>query len=388
MDNELLDQDPFHDLIQADSTLSASFENLQRVMDSYTALESFMQAGESLPSFESVSRPMIAAILGGTDYDVDDLDVSVESVRGMVGSAVKAILAALQNFFKSLFSFLSSMDLAASWLMRKVVLLERQVASSRGKVAQQERVTLGRQYKYLRVGKVFAEDSLRLETELKNLLGVINVINTEYLNSVLKVAERLPAAVRGKTSDALVTELVGLIRGVPFDGLASKMGMSDVPYERFSRKNVQATSPLLGGKSLFYLKSDLDAKGVRGFRFHGFSYDTTGRDVGRVEATHDFNTLSPAQIGNIPTVVREILQQISKGANASTRSQITRTQRTLDNFVKAQESSAGGDVDAIRKTVSTLTYWMSSPSRALFIDSMSVCRAVVLYCNASIRTYR
>lgn len=392
MDNEspdLLDFDPIEDLMQADAELTVSMESLQRVMDSFTALESFSEAGSelSVPSFEALARPLLQAVYSGTDVEVALLQVSAESFKGMASVAVKAILDALRSFFTALVNFLSNMDLAASWLMRKVVLLERQVASSRGKSATEPTVTLGRQHRYLRVGRVFAEDSLRLETELKNFKNVIGVIGTDYLNEIMKAANNLPRAVGDKSGDALNEALVSLVKSIPFDSMASRLSMGPAPYDRFSRNNVQATPPLIGGKSMFYLKSDLDGKGVRGFRFHGFTYEKTGREVVRVEATHDFNTLSPAQIGNIPTIVRDILMMISRSSNASTRSQLNRSKATLENFARVQTAS-GGDIDNIRKTVSILTYWMSSPSRALFIDAMSVCRAVVSYCNASIKTYR
>lgn len=392
MDNDELDQleyDPTPDLIQADSTLSASFESLQRLLDSYTAMESFVSGNEHLPSesFEAAARPLMMAIMGGTDIETSGLDYSPEGFRSMASTAVQAILKALQTFFRSLVEFFSSVDLAASWLTRKVVLLERQVASSRGKSVTQATVTLGRQYKFLRVGPVFADDSLRLESELKNLKNVVALIGGDYLTEIMKAADRLPTVIRDKRGPELTNSLVGLVKGIPLDNLASKLGMVAVPYERMNRRNMQGTPPLIGGKTVFYLKSDLDTKGVRGFRFHGFQYEPSGRETMQVEATHDFNTLTPAQIGNIPTVVREILSMITRSANAGTRSKINRTKSTLDNFIKGLTLDAG-DVDQVRKTVSILTYWMSTPSRALFIDSMSVCRAVVLYCNASLRTYR
>lgn len=388
-EHDLLDQDPLQDYMLAESALLASFESLDRASGSLSALNDLLNNADQFTqsSFESAARPLLSAIMSGTDVDIESTDLSVESVRGIVGTAVQTILKALQNFFKSLIEFLSNVDLAASWLMRKVVLLERQVASSRGKTAGEDKVTLGRQYRFLRVGRVFAEDSLRLETELKAMKNLIDVIGTQYTNEILKAADKLPGVARGKSGADLTSAMVGLVKSIPFDSLSGSCNMGPAPTDRFTRANAKATPPLLGGKSIFYLKSDLDTKGVRGFRFHGFFYETTGREQAQVESTHDFNTLSPAQIGNIPVIVKDILILISKASNASTRSKVNRAKATLDNFVKSQ-NGLSTDIETIRKTVVTLTYWMSNPSRGLYLDAMSVCRAVVVYCNASIRTYR
>lgn len=379
-------------LSDSDNALNESFETLQRTIYAHEVLQTLLNASDSVSaeSFESMARSAMIDVCTGTEIDPALADLSVESVGRMVINAGRAILAALKAFFTRLIDFFSNVDLVATWMLRQVSQLERVTNLSRGKSVEKDTITLGRIHRFLRVGGQFADDSIRLERELKALLEILRTLGGDYLNGVLETASKLPRAANGKTGGALSSALVQLIVSTPFEVVASKCKMVPAAYERFSRNNVLTTGPILGGKSLFFFNQDLGTKGIRGFAFYGFQFTTSGRETPSIAAERNFNTLNPAQVGNIPGILKDILNTISKQANVSSRSRIVRAKAQLENYVKTvqQTPMSGTDIEAIRKTVNTLTYWMQNPIRPLFSNSMSVCRATLAYVSSSVQTYR
>ena len=387
--DDLLDDDPFEDLLRSDSEVTASFEAFQRLVNSHTALEDLLSQHDHAPyaSFESAARPLLTAITGDTGMVWDLEDVSVESVKTVAASVIRAVIAALQNFFKALLDFFTNIDLAATWLSRKLTFLERQAATTRGMRPSEPTVTLGRSGRYMRVHGAQVDDAAKLEFQLNQLHRVVKVMVTDYRQAVVNAGQELPSAARGKSGKVLADALVATINKIPFDELAAKCNMHAAPYDRFKRSNVQATHSLLGGFSLFYLRGDLRARGVEAFRFHGFLFEKTGRNELKVEREYTLSTLQPGQIGELPKLIREMLNTVSRGSNSGIRTAATKTKSTLDAFIKTAAFEPS-DMDVVRKTVGTVTHWLQQPSRSLLVHTMSVCRAAIAYCHVSMKTYR
>lgn len=384
----MLEDDPFEELVESDHAVSASFEAFSRLMNSHTAFVDLLNQHERNPiaSFEASARPLLTAVTGeiGHCWSLDE--ISVESVKTVAASVIRAAIAALQTFFKALIDFFSNVDLAAVWLGRKISFLERQVATTKGMRPTEGSVKLGRPGRYLRVHGLQIDDAGKLESQLHQLHNVVKVMAQDYRKAVIDVGNDLPAAARGKNGKVLVEALVETINKIPFNTLAAKCNMHAAPFDRFRRNNVQATQSLLGGFSLFYLHGDLREKGVDAFRFHGFLFEKTGRNELKIEREYELSTLQPGQIGELPGLVRTILDDISRASNAGVRSSANKTRQTLDNFLNTS-SFEPSDMDVVRKTVSTMTHWLQQPTRSMLIHTMSVCRATIQYCYASIKTY-
>lgn len=381
----MLEDDPFEELVQSDTAVTASFEAFSRLMNSHTAFEDLLSLPQA--SFEASARPLLTAVTGeiGHCWSLDE--ISVESVKTVSASLLRAAVEALKAFFKALIDFFSNVDLAAVWLTRKIAFLERQVATTKGMRPDQPSVTMGRNGRYLRVHGLQIDDAGKLEAQLHQLHNVVNVMSKDFRQAVIDVAADLPHAARGKTGKVLLDSMVSTIDKVPFDRLAAKCNMHSAPFDRFRRNNVQATHSLLGGFSLFYLRGDLREKGVDAFRFHGFIFEKTGRNELKVEREYELATLQPGQIGELPRIIKDLLDDISKASNAGVRSAANKTRQTLDMFLNTSTFEAG-DMDVVRKTVNTMTRWLQQPARSMLVHSMSVCRASLQYCYASIKTYR
>ena len=293
----------------------------------------------------------------------------------------------LQTFFKALLDFFNNVDLAATWLSRKLTFLERQAATTRGMRPSEPTVTLGRSGRYMRVHGTQVDDAAKLEHQLNQLHHVVKIIAKDYRLAVISAGQELPHAARGKTGKVLKDALVSVVSKIPFDDLASKCNMHAAPYDRFKRNNVQATNSLLGGFSLFYLKGDLRTRGIDAFRFHGFLFEKTGRNELKVEREYTLATLQPGQIGEMPKLIREMLDTVSKGTNASIRTTANKTKSTLDAFLKTS-SLESSDMESVRRTISTVTHWLQQPSRSLLVHTMTVCRAAIQYCHVSMKTYK
>jgi hypothetical protein len=385
----LLEEDPFEELVRADHEVTIAFEAFSRFMNSHTAFEDLLSQAGEMPkaSFEASARPLMTAVTGeiGHCWSLDE--ISVESVKTVAASVVRAAISALQQFFKALLDFFSNIDLAATWLSRKLSFLERQVATTKGMRPSEPTVELGRIGRYMRVHGIQIDDAGKLESQIHQLHNVVKVMAMDYRKEVIDASAELQAAARGKTGKVLTDAMVAVITKIPFDKMASQCGMHAAPYDRFKRNNVQATPSLLGGMSLFYLRGDLRERGIDAFRFHGFLFEKTGRNELKVQREYTLTTLQPGQIGELPKVIRSLLDDISKSSNSGVRAAANRSRTSLDTFLKTS-SFAPSDMDAVRKTVNTLTHWLQQPTRSLLIHSMSVCRAAIQYCYASIKTYR
>lgn len=381
----MLEDDPFEELIHSDVAVTASFEAFTRLMDSHTAFEDLLKAPQV--SFEAAARPLLTAVTGeiGHCWSLDE--ISVESVKTVAASIMKAAIDALRAFFKALIDFFSNVDLAAVWLSRKIAFLERQVATTKGMRPSTPSVKLGRNGRYLRVHGLQIDDAGKLESQLHQLHNVVKVMSKEFRQAVVDASADLPAAARGKTGKVLIDSMVHVINQVPFDTIAAKCNMHAAPFDRFRRNNVQATHSLLGGFSLFYLRGDLREKGPDAFKFHGFLFEKTGRNELKVEREYELSTLQPGQIGELPKIIKDLLDDISRGSNAGVRASADRARRVLDQFLNTSTFEPN-DMDVVRKTVNTMTRWMQQPARAMLVHSMSVCRASIQYCYASIKTYR
>lgn len=385
----LLEEDPFEELIRSEHQLEVSFEALERLMSSHTALEDWQARRRQTTdeSFEGSIHPLLTAIAGESGVMWSDSELSTESVKTVAASVVRAVINAIAQFFKSLIDFLSNVDLAATWLSRKLNKLERQAATTRGMRPSEATVKIGRLGRFMRVQGDVIDDAVKLEYQLTQLLNVVKVVATDYRNAIISAGNELPNVIRGKTGKVLTEAVVALVERIPFDQLAIKCHMHSAPYDRFKRDHVQATQSLLGGYSLFYLKGKLKEQGPSAFRFHGFVFERTGRNELKVEREYDLATLQPGQIGELPKLVREMLNQVTRSSNSNVRTAANRTRASLDAFLRTGQFEAS-DMDTVRKAVSAISHWLQQPSRSLLVHSMSVSRAAILYCQQSIKTYK
>lgn len=388
------DEGLFDSLKDSEYEVMQSFEAAKRSLDSFEALNALCKLSESssYEAFEAYSPVVLSSVTAGVDVDTDNLlsNFSAESLKDMIVRAGRAAIDAIVNFFKSLIKYLSEIDMAATWLSRKVAVLERKAIATRGKKSNSSTVEIGRLYKYLRVGRIYPEDAMRLERELDHLLSIIQLVNKDYTNAIIEAVNTLVNTAGNKTGIELEKTLVRHILDIPLDSLATKFKMSHAPKTRFNRDGVLETDPLLGGYSVFYMRSDLITKGSKGFRFHGYSYQNTTPEVFQIESSREFKTLAAADVAALPKYLKQILEAISKAANAERRGKLDRARSTLENFLKhkaSSETTTESDMDSIRRTTMALTYWMDSVSRPLYSTSMSVCRAVITYCEKSIQTY-
>lgn len=383
------DADPIQDLLASDDELRTSFESLNRLVDSYSALQSFMKLADqgTNVSLEAAAGPLLEAVFAGTGANLSAELYTVEGVRSATAGVIKAILSSIRKFFAALIDFLANADIAATWLQRRVKMLERQVGTTGSMNATSNKITMGRDYRFLRGSGGLNDDAGLLETNLAYLHKVAKVIVKEHQVAIVAAGGRLASSVHGKTGDALTEVLVGIVESIPFDQLASKIGMHAASKERFNRSNVMASPTLLGGMSLFYMQSDLRSKGTNAFKFHGFTFEPTRRNEAKIAPTAELSTLLPNQIGKIPEELTKILTEISNGSNASVRGQVSKTRASLEAFVHSVSEDTP-DAENIRKTVSSITHWLQQPNRALILHCMSVVRSTINYCNASIKTYR
>lgn len=379
------DESPLLDLMESDRTLQSSFEAMQRSIQSADALGQLTEL--SPENFKTAVGPVMSALAAGTQVDLEGFTYSQEAMSVSALGVLKAIGRAIAEFFKAVLDYLTSLDLAAIWLGRKVSVLKKTVLTTNGMQTTAATVPIGRQSKFLRVGVKYIRDATRLEQELKYLDKVIGVISGTYANSLFDAATHMPGAVRGKSGDLLELAMVELVEKIPFDRVAQMLDMQSAPQERFNRSNVQVSKPLLGGHSIFYLQADLLKKGVSGFTFHGMMYEKTTSNELKIDSHVDFDVLRPNQIGHIPDVLKSVLDSLSSASNLPVRTSINRAKSSLNNLTNNMEGTEH-DVSLVRRTVSALTYWMGNPSRMLYSNSMSVVRASIAYCEDSIKTYK
>ncbi len=244
------------DLERSYCEIELSNESLNRVFDTYVCLNELVKTEGSLSveSFKASYTPALKLAFAGTDVDVDAL--SNESAIETIKIIAKAILEAIKRLFNSVMDALSNLDIAATWMTQQCNLMERKRVTSVGKTAKSPTIEMGRQHRFLRVGRIFTEDSIKLTSELKNLSDVIAVINTDYTTSLIRGASKLSNIPKGLHDAALGTALVHCVDEIGLNRIASKLGMRGIDNTRFGRANVMATNPLLGGQSLFYLNGN------------------------------------------------------------------------------------------------------------------------------------
>jgi hypothetical protein len=381
----LVDESPLLDLMECDRALQSSFEAMQRSIQSADALGQLQEL--SPENFRAAVGPVMSALTAGTTMDLEGFTYSQEAMSVSAMGVLKAIGRAIAEFFKAVLDFLTSLDLAAIWLGRKVSVLAKAVPTTSGMQATVSTITMGRQAKFLRVGAKYIREANRLEQELRYLQKTIDVISGTYTHSLLETATHMPGAVRGKSGDMLELAMVELIEKIKFDKVAEDLDMQSAPQERFNRANVRVSKPLLGGHSIFYLQSDLLKKGVSGFTFHGLMYEKTTSSELKIDSHVDFDVLRPNQIGHIPEILKSVLGSLSSASNLPVRTAINHAKSSLNNLTNNMEGTEH-DVSLVRRTVSALTYWMGNPSRMLYSNSMSVVRASIAYCEDSIKTYK
>lgn len=388
--DEELTQQLIESIGPSDRALVESFESMNRLLDSVSALGELIQTQGASESFESSYRPLLTAIYAGTNLDVDEMDVSLESASETLKKLWKAFIQAIRSFFKNLYTYLTNMDLAATWLSRQIAVIERKIIASRGKVPGEAKVQIGPLARYLRYGRLFADDALKLDTELSHLHSVLEIVRAHLVPTVLDHADKIPATVGNHRGAELDRALTQMVLSMPLSQIATKMHMTAAPQSRFNRSNVLMTPPLLGGSSVFYLQGKLVEKGTRGFRFHGMVYDRTTEEIPVFAVSHDFRTLSPQEITRLPQLLRDILKSISKSTNQELRSRIARTEKALETFLTKSESNealTSSDIELIRRTTTSFTYWTHSVLRPMCSTSISVCRASIAYCNESFKTF-
>lgn len=390
-DDDHYGQEMLSDVLVAEREVEESFESLMRTLDSHSALTEVAESQFMLPgaSFEAAVRPVVRAMYAGTGFVPEIANYSTESVAELVKKSLLAVARAIRQFFTKFVDYLSTVDLASTWLTRKLNAIERKVATSRGKEATEKQVTIGRMNRYLRVDRIYADDAIKLEAALHDLQNVVKLTGHDLINALCAGADNIPAAAKGKSGAALDEALTRLVLNMPLETLTSKFNMSGV--SRFGRSGVMASKPLLAGKSVFFMRGKLAEKGTKAFRFHGFLLENTHEETAKFDDSRKFKTLLPEELGTIPGLTRDLLLSVSKASGVSVRQKIGKTRTHMESFVKhASENKdlTASDIEIIKRTTSAFTYWMHSVLRPLNNTTVSVCRGVISYCDASIKTYK
>src|SRR5690606_2836495 len=306
-------------------------------------------------------------------------------------NAWKAILEALKNFVKDVIKFMENLDIAALWLSRRMRVVERARAASRGKLPTSSTVEIGRMYRYLRVGRVYIEDPIRLQRELDKLYNAVKTVNTTYFESISQATTRLHSA-RGKYGKELDDALVNCVLSIPWEVIDRTFGMNALSgTNKFGRPGVRGTDPLLGGITIYRLDGKLGDRGTVGFRYHGIITEDSTEEVFNIEESREFKTIQAPDMAGIPDLVIKILEGISSGTQKSAQEKMKRMMTNVESFIKqasTDEKITESDMKAIRRFSSALSYWSHSASRRLYSTSMGVSRAVLTYCEKSIKTYR
>jgi len=388
---ETIDDDLSVDVLyEHDRLVDESFEAVVRLLDTHDALSHLVAArpGMTDHEFRESSTSIYTLAVAGTGISLESLDMSFEASENALVSIAKAIGRAIAEFFKRFMVWMSEIDIVVSILRRRAFMMQKAAIAARGRTVDKPYVTLNRLHRYLRRGHSYVQDSIRLEYELKILLNVCTIAFGDLPNDVLRALDKMPTIV---TASDKKSACIDIVETIPFQRIANKLSMKSVPRERFMRDNVQGTSPLMGGKSIFLFQSDLREKGTVGLRFHGFQYADSTIEQFAYAPTKQFDTLGPLDIVKLPDVLIEILGAVSRAANSTTLAKIKRAKSVSENFSMriAQDGTLStGDRDYIRKTVNALMYWSTNISRPLGNDAISVCKAVLHYCHSSLKAQR
>lgn len=373
-----------------DASVDESFEAVVRLLDTHEALTHLIESHSTLSTevYATKAKLLYGMAIRGTDISLESIDYSPEATTRSLSEIAKAIIRAISEFFKRILDWMTEIDITTNILRRKAYMLQRAALAARGRMISQPYVTLNRLNRFLRSGRTYLHDGIRLERELKILLNVCKVSFVDLPQGVLKALDRLPTVAR---ADDKKMACIDVVESIPFNGLAAKMNMSPLPVERFRREGVLTSGPLIGGKSVFLFRSDLREKGTVGLRFHGFMYTDTQSEQFNYEAQRDFDTMGPLDVVKLPDLLIEILGTVSRVANSSTISQVKRAKSVAENFsmrVATDATMSVSDRDYIRKTVNALMYWSTNISRPLGNDAISVCKAVMHYCQSSLKAQR
>lgn len=388
---ELLDTDVSNEQLDIHERLiDESFEAVVRLLDTHDALSHLVMARPTLTDeqYNIATQHAYGIAVRGTDISLESLNLSCEATNRSLIDISKAILKAIAEFFKRIFNWIAEIDVVCSVTKRRAFMLKKAAITARGRNPTQPFVELNRLHRYLRRGHVYLQDSIRMEYELKSLLNVCNVAFGDLPEDILRALDRMPS-VQAQADKKLAC--VEIVENIPFTRLANKFKMTPAPRERFSRDNVQATAPLMGGRSIFLFQSDLRSKGTVGLRFHGFHYADTLIEQFAFAPSRQFDTLGSLDIVKLPDILIEILSAVSRTNNSTMLAKVKKARSVAENLsarIATDESLSAVDRDYIRKTINALMYWTINVTRPLGNDAISVCKAVIHYCHQSLKVLR
>lgn len=379
------------DLERSYSQIEYSVESFARVFDTYCCMrEMLSQQTLSQESLENHYIPAFQLAFAGTSISFEAEDYSAESVLETVKKIGKAVLDAIKRFFTMMMDALSNIDIAATWMNQHINLLERKRLTSVGKTPTKPTVTLGRQHRYLRVGRIFAAEPVKLLSELRRLSDVVEVINNDYAPGLVRGTSAMSSIGNSVSGDKLTTALIASVEQIGFTKIASKLKMTSADQGRFGRSGVMATPPLLGGQSVFFMQGNLVEKGTAALRFHGMLFTTTSREPYKLAETHEFKSLSPADIVGVPDILRKLVNQCSKGSSDGVSKHMRRLRSDLEKLVDSKMSDAQvsePDLAKIRSAANAYMYWTRSVTLPLYGNAMSVIRTVLSYSQQSVKTW-
>lgn len=366
-----------------------AFESLNRLMDTHSTLTQFIDENRDKErvSFESVIPYLLQSSFAGTDLIIGE--VSMESVIDVVKAIGKAILDMIRTVFQFVVDAISNFDLVATWLLRNIKLLERKRLTSRGKTPSQPYVTLKSTYRFLRVGKIYADEPIRLHTELRRLKEVLGVISSEFVTGLARGASAVNSRGGNKTGSDLERALLDAVEDIGFSRLATHLKLQDIGSDRWGRSNVKG-SAFLGGRSMFYLQGDLGEKGTRALRNHGLQFTDTFRNPIPVEESREFASLTTSDLSGIPDVLTDIVMTISKSGSGRVTTSIKQLRDGLDRYVSSRMNDAAiseEDMKYLRSVSNAFTSWSKNVVPPLYGTSIQVVRSVLNYAQASTKTY-
>ena len=389
LDAEIVDDTLLDDSLEAGSIAllraEEAFESAMRLMDTYDVLTSV----DLSVSNESYIKPLIDLTLAGTGITVTSY--SSESFLDVVKSMASAVLEAIKAAFKWLMDAIMNFDLTATWLTTNINLLKRRLKTSRGKHPKVDKVVMGNQHRYLRTGTVFADSSSKLFVELRNLRDALKIVTSDLPREISSGGKAVISKIANKTNDELAKAVVESVLDIGFNKIVSRLSMSNAPDSRFGRSGVKQTSPLLGGKSIFFLDGDIETRGISGLRYHGFRLDNTFNTQYNDNGNKELNTLTYSDLAGIPDLLDEIVMMISNSSSRTVRSAFKSVNNDLENMIKrAQNSSSTSEADMrnLRTTANAFLSWTRSTIPPLYGNTLQVVRSVLSYAQLSVKTYK
>lgn len=377
-------EDSIEKSIELEKELEISFENLQRLNDTHEILTEWITNCKDDVSMESSKKSIIKLALAGTDFKVDE--VSMESVIELVKSIGKAIIRAIKKMFDTLVDYFTNMDLTATWLIRLTKMLERRRVTSRGRIPKNINVTLPASHRFLRVGRVFTEQPVKLNTELRRYRDLLKIVSNDYPSAVASVVKDIVIKTNGKFGDELEQPILDAVNSSKFNTIAGRLRMSKTPTSRWGYDNVKETDPYLGGRSLFYFDGNLSERRLAGLRRHGFRFDDTLLARFKEEKSKDFVSLTTSTLEGIPQILEEMLRIISNSSTKNVSRSLKESKDSIDKWVNAKMSSDKSreeDMMKLRQVSNVIMSWSRTVTGPIFGNALQVIRAVITYGNAS-----